>query len=326
MRVIVTGGAGYIGSAMVRMLGGSGHDVLVIDNLSRGHREALGGAELVQADLEDIDAVLSACLAFKPEACMHFAAHSLVSESVEQPFKYFTTNLAGGLNLLKGLDDAGCRLMVFSSTAAVYGVPEVVPIVEDSEAAPINPYGVTKLMFERVLEEISKAGGIRYASLRYFNAAGADIEGDLGEDHEPETHLIPRVIRAALGREDVATIYGTDYPTPDGTCVRDYIHVIDLCRAHLLALDRLSSGGSSAVYNLGNGNGFSVREVVEAVGRISGKDFAVVEAERRPGDPPELVASSEKIKAELGWRPGFSELDRIIDTAWQWHSSHPDGY
>ena len=326
MRTLVSGGAGYIGSVMVPMLIDGGHTVMVLDDLSSGHREAVKGVDLQVVDLVDPVSVRDACWQFKPDACLHFAAHSLVGESMLNPLKYFSANVGGGLNLLRAMVEVGCYLLVFSSTAATYGVPESVPIVEDSPAEPINPYGLSKLMFERVLAELSRINAIRYTSLRYFNAAGADLENGLGEDHTPETHLIPRVIAAALGKEPEATVYGTDYPTPDGTCVRDYIHILDLCRAHLLALNHLEGGGESGIYNLGNGNGFSVLEVIESVKRISGRGFEVVECGRRTGDPPSLVASSDRIREELGWEPAFKDLDEIVDTAWKWHGEHPDGY
>ena len=311
---------------MVPMLIDGGHTVMVLDDLSSGHREAVKGADLQVVDLVDPASVRDACWQFRPDACLHFAAHSLVGESMLNPLKYFRANVGGGLNLLRAMTEVGCYLLVFSSTAATYGVPESIPIVEDSPAEPINPYGWSKLMFERVLVELSRINAIRYTSLRYFNAAGADLENGLGEDHAPETHLIPRVIAAALGKEPEATVYGTDYATPDGTCVRDYIHILDLCRAHVLALEHLESGGESRIYNLGNGNGFSVLEVIESVKRISGRGFEVVESGRRTGDPPSLVASSDRIREELGWEPAFRDLDEIVETAWKWHREHPDGY
>ena len=326
MRVMVTGGAGYIGSVMVRVLEEDSHDVLVLDDMSKGHIQAAGGARLVRVDLEDRSAVNEACGTFRPEACMHFAAQSLVGESMEKPLKYFMANLSGSLNLLSGLVKAGCGKLVFSSSAAVFGAPECVPIAEDAATSPISPYGISKLAFEQVLAHVARAGDVSYASLRYFNAAGADLEHGLGEDHRPETHLIPKVIAAALGKERSVAIFGDDYPTPDGTCIRDYIHVRDLCQAHLLALGHLSSGGESGVFNLGNGSGFSVREVLESVRRVSGEDFSVVVEDRRPGDPPALVASSAKIRSVLGWKPSFTDIDGIVGTAWRWHSEHPDGY
>ncbi len=326
MKVLVTGGAGYIGSVAVGALSKAGHDVLVLDNLTKGHDVALRGAPLAVVDIREGAAVFETCSHFAPDACMHFAAVSLVGESVENPVMYYDVNLGGSINLLAGLAAAGCRAFVFSSTAATYGQPESTPIDEMSPTFPVNPYGHTKLAFERVLAECEPAIGLSYASLRYFNAAGADIDADLGEDHTPESHLIPLLIRAALGHTTYAEVLGTDYPTPDGTCVRDYIHVSDLAAAHLLALEYLLDGGPSAIFNLGNGSGFSVREVIESVKRISGREFEVVERPRRPGDPPELVASSERIARQLGWKPSFPRLDSIVETAWRWHSLHPGGY
>lgn len=326
MRVLVTGGAGYIGSVAARMLADGGHDVLVLDNLAKGHRQAVRGLVLEVADLEDPDSLLTVCNRFKPQACMHFAANSLVGESMTDPLKYFRSNVAGSINLATALIESGCGDLVFSSTAAVYGDAETVPITEAHPKRPINFYGLSKLMFEQALCAMDHAGQLRYVSLRYFNAAGADTAADLGEDHDPETHLIPRIIAAALGKEPRVEIYGTDYPTPDGTCLRDYIHVIDLARAHLLALERLEQTGESGIFNLGNGTGFSVREVIDMVKRVSGSDFEVVEGPRRDGDPPTLVASSDKIRDELGWEPRFPDLESIVGSAWKWHSKHPDGY
>lgn len=326
MKVLVTGGAGYIGSVMVAMLRDLDHEVMVLDDLSMGHREAAGGARLAVLDLLNGEEVMRLCRGFRPQACIHFAAKSLVAESVANPRKYFLCNVGGGLNLLEGLHACGCEVLIFSSTCAVYGIPDEFPISETEKTKPVSPYGHSKSMLEKVLFDLSRAGSLRYASLRYFNAAGADMEHDLGEDHHPETHLIPRIIAAALGREPEACIYGTDYPTPDGTCVRDYVHVTDLCRAHMLALDYLLDGGESSVYNLGNGRGFSVREVIDVVRDASGVDFEVQEMGRREGDPPVLVASSSKIIEELGWEPEFTELKDIVESAWVWHSSHPDGY
>ncbi|MDD5747650.1 MAG: UDP-glucose 4-epimerase GalE [Actinomycetota bacterium] len=326
MRILITGGAGYIGSCMLPMLSSAGHDVLVLDNLSRGHKEAVRAFDIEVVDLEDSQAIADICSRFKPEGCIHFAAVSLVDESMADPLKYFRVNLSGGLNLLRALVLSNCCLFVFSSTAAVYGIPQQVPISEEQECKPINPYGLSKLMFEKILLELDRAGILRFVSLRYFNAAGADLKSDLGEDHEPETHLIPNVIRAALGISNEVRIFGTDYPTKDGTCMRDYIHVKDLCRAHILGLERIASGEKSAIYNLGGGSGFSVREVIECVKRISGREFKVIEDKRRAGDPPVLVASSGKISKELGWVLEFKSLEEIVRTAWVWHSKHPDGY
>jgi UDP-glucose 4-epimerase len=326
MTWIVTGGAGYIGSVTSNMLAREGHEVLILDDLSKGHREAVRGFPLEQVDIEDKEAVESCCQRYEPEACVHFAARSLVGESVAQPLMYFRTNVLGTINLLGALVGAKCRLMVFSSTAAVYGEPPRSPIVESDPTEPINPYGVTKLAVERMLAELGRTGEIRHVALRYFNAAGADTEAGLGEDHDPETHLIPKVIASAQGREPRASIFGTDYPTPDGTCVRDYIHVLDLARAHVLGIEHLAGDGETGAFNLGNGEGFSVREVISAVEGVSGRGFPVVEEPRREGDPPVLVASSERIRSVLGWAPGSPGLEDIVGSAWQWHEAHPAGY
>src|SRR5450759_2116824 len=283
MRVLVTGGAGYIGSVAAHMMAGAGNQILVIRDSSKGHRRAVGDLDLEVLDIEDAAALRESCLRFKPEACLHFAARSLVGESRREPESYFRTNVEGTANLLGALAAAGCRRLVFSSTAAVYGEPARVPILETDPRDPINPYGSTKLAVEKMLEEMSRASDLRYASLRYFNAAGADVDAGLGEDHDPETHLIPKVIEAALGREPQAVIFGTDYPTPDGTCIRDYIHVKDLARAHVLALEHIDEEGGA--FNLGNGQGFSVRQVIDAVKKVSGREFEVVERPRREGDP-----------------------------------------
>lgn len=322
----MTGGAGYIGSVMVRMLLSRGHEVLVFDDLSRGHRRALLDAPLEIGNLTSLEDITKTCQSFMPEACMHFAAHSLVDESVRDPLKYIRDNPVGSLNLIRALCECSCRNLVFSSTCAVYGVPEKVPITEDEKTKPINPYGVSKLLIENALVELAKRGVLSFASLRYFNAAGADVENDLGEDHNPETHLIPRVIKAALGIEPEAVIYGNDYPTKDGTCIRDYIHISDLCQAHVLALEHLRNGGDSLLLNLGNGNGFSVREVIDSVRRISGIDFPVRVDKRREGDPPVLVASARRTHALLGWKPALPHIDQIVESAWIWHSRHPQGY
>ncbi|HEY5530733.1 MAG TPA: UDP-glucose 4-epimerase GalE [Candidatus Anoxymicrobiaceae bacterium] len=322
----MTGGAGYIGSVMVGMLLDADCDVLVVDNLSRGHQEAVPDVAMARIDLENLADLRASCLEFQPEVCMHFAGSSLVEESVRDPLKYLHGNLVGGLNLLRSLADSGCDRLIFSSSCSIFGIPESVPITEETPAQPINPYGLSKLLFENVLSEYAARDGVRFVSLRYFNAAGAFIERGLGEDHEPETHLIPRVIGAALGKEPQVIIYGTDYPTPDGTCIRDYVHVVDLCQAHLLAMEHLTQGGESRFFNLGTEKGYSVREVVDSVARVSGKEFPVVETERRPGDPPILVSSSRKIVLELGWKPRFIDLDQVVKTAYAWHSSHPEGY
>jgi len=324
MRVLVTGGAGYIGSVTAHMMAAEGFQVLVADNLSKGHRAAVGSLDLEVVDIEDAAQIAGSCRRFKPDACLHFAARSLVGESKLAPLDYFRTNVSGTTNLLEALIAAGCRRLVFSSTAAVYGEPARVPILETDAKEPINPYGQTKLVVEGMLEELERAGEMRYATLRYFNAAGADNDASLGEDHHPETHLIPKVIAAALGKEPVVFVYGTDYPTPDGTCIRDYVHVTDLARAHVLALERIDDEGGA--FNLGNGAGFSVRQVIEAVRKESGREFDVSEGPRREGDPSALTASSERISSVLGWRAEFPDIEGIVGSAWRWHSEHPDGY
>jgi UDP-glucose 4-epimerase len=325
MRILVSGGAGYIGSNMTAMLAAEGFEPVVFDNLSKGHRSAVGRAEFARGDLADYELVAETLKRYKVEAVMHFAASIDVRESVEEPLKYYQNNVSNTQTLLSAMEEAGVERLVFSSTAAVYGVPEKVPIREDSATAPINPYGETKLAAERLCHEHSQKGKLRYATLRYFNACGAGNNCALGEDHRPEGHLIPLAIRAAMGKASEVKIYGTDYPTEDGTCIRDYIHVEDLCRAHLLALKRLEEE-AELVYNLGNGNGHSVRQVIETVKKVSGKEFKVAESERRPGDPPVLTSDATKAINELGWKTEFTELERIVDTAWSWHNEHPDGY
>ncbi len=326
MRVLVTGGAGYIGSIVSWLLSDSGHEVLILDDLSTGHRKAVAGLGMVVLDLLDQGRVAEACRRFRPEGCMHFAAKSLVGDSMERPLEYFQNNLSGSINLFRALVESGCGNMVFSSSAAIFGEPKSVPIVEAAEQAPLNPYGHSKVMIERVLSELDRVGDMRHVSLRYFNAAGADTEHNVGEDHKPETHLIPNVIAAVLGTKPGVSVFGTDYPTKDGTCIRDYIHVVDLARAHLLALEHLSSGGPSERFNLGNGIGFSVRQVIDMVEQVSDRRFEVEDAPRREGDPPSLVASSKRIRSELGWEPAFEELRDIVKSAWTWHSANPGGY
>ncbi|MGE5553768.1 MAG: UDP-glucose 4-epimerase GalE [Betaproteobacteria bacterium] len=326
MRVLVTGGAGYIGSHAVKALRAAGHEVIVVDNLSRGHRPAVAGVPLIEADLLDRPA-LDWLLAEHPvEAVLHFAALSLVGESQQRPGRYALNNVAGTVTLLEAMVAAGCRLLVFSSTAAVYGAPPTMPITEDYPLDPTNTYGETKLFVERMLRRFDAAHGLRSISLRYFNAAGADPDGELGEDHDPETHLIPLVLETALGQRPAIEVFGTDYPTPDGTCLRDYVHVSDLAEAHLLALEALAAGAPTTAYNLGNGRGFSVREVIAAAERVTGRKITVREGPRRPGDPPALVASPARAEAELGWRPRYGDLETIIRTAWEWHRCHPQGY
>ncbi|MHC4365427.1 MAG: UDP-glucose 4-epimerase GalE [Planctomycetota bacterium] len=325
MRILVSGGAGYIGSNMTAMLAGEGFAPVVFDNLSKGHRGAVAAGEFVEGDLGDYELVVKVLREQKIEAVMHFAASIDVRESVEAPLKYYQNNVSNTQTLLSAMEASGVERFVFSSTAAVYGVPEKVPIREDSATEPINPYGETKLAAERMCHYQSQAGKLRYAALRYFNACGAGNGASLGEDHRPESHLIPRTIQAAMGKASEVRIYGADYPTADGTCIRDYIHVDDLCRAHLLALKKLDEE-SELVYNLGNGNGYSVKEVIETVKGVSGKDFKVVDGERRSGDAPVLTSDATKAVNELGWRTEFGDLERIVETAWRWHNEHPEGY
>ncbi len=325
MRVLVCGGAGYIGSNMTAMLAAKGHEPIVFDNLSKGHKSAIRQAEFAEGKLADYEVLVETLRKYKIEAVMHFAAFIEVGESVQTPLKYYQNNLSNTQNLLSAMEVVGVEKFVFSSTAAVYGMPNKVPITEDLQAQPINPYGETKLAIEKMCHWQSQAGKLRYAALRYFNACGAGDNCKLGEDHRPESHLIPLIIQAAMGKRADIKIYGTDYPTDDGTCVRDYIHIEDLCSAHLLALDKLGQE-RELVYNLGNGKGYSVKEVIETVKKVSGKDFKVVTTQRRPGDPPILTADATKAIKELGWKTEFAELEKIIATAWQWHSDHPDGY
>jgi UDP-glucose 4-epimerase len=320
--VLVTGGAGYIGSHAVLALQQAGFDVVVFDNLVYGHRDVVEDVlkvELVVGDTND-RALLDTVFASRPfAAVMHFAAYAYVGESVTAPDKYYRNNVTGTLTLLEAMVAASIKNFVFSSTCATYGVPNQVPIPEDHPQNPINPYGATKLMVERILADFDQAYGLRSVSFRYFNAAGADPEGRLGEDHNPETHLIPLVLFTALGRQDAISILGTDYPTPDGTCIRDYIHVTDLAQAHVLGLEYLLKGGDSQKFNLGNGNGFSVRDVIETARRVTGKAIPAIECDRRPGDPPALVGSAEKARALLGWNPQYADLTQILTHAWQWH-------
>jgi UDP-glucose 4-epimerase len=325
MRILVTGGAGYIGSHAVRLFLSRGHDVWVYDNLSEGHRRAVPAERLIVADLNEVQRLDHALLLHRIEAVVHFAAFTYVGESVRDPGKYYQNNLVNTLNLLECLRRHQVGRFVFSSTAATYGVPERVPIAEDEAQRPINPYGASKLAVERALADYAAAYGWGYAALRYFNAAGASPDGSIGEDHDPETHLIPLVLQAVLGRWPHIEVFGTDYPTPDGTCVRDYIHVEDLAEAHLLALEALQPG-KGLHYNLGIGRGYSVREVIRTAEEVTGKPVQVKEGPRRPGDPPVLVASSDRIQRELGWRPHYTELRAIVETAWNWHRTHLRGY
>jgi UDP-glucose-4-epimerase GalE len=325
MRILVTGGAGYIGSHAVRLFLSRGHDVWVYDNLSEGHRAAVPAERLIIADLAETARLDNALLMHRIEAVVHFAALAYVGVSVKDPGKYYQNNLVNTLQLMECMRRHGIGRLVFSSTCATYGVPERVPITEDEKQKPINPYGNGKLAVEWALADYARAYGWGYAALRYFNAAGASPAGDLGEDHDPETHLIPLVLQTALGQRPHIEVFGTDYPTPDGTCIRDYIHVDDLAEAHLLALERLEPG-KGLCYNLGTGRGYSVREVIRTAEEVTGKPVPVKEAPRRAGDPPELVASSAKVQRELGWKPRYPELRPILETAWNWHRSHPRGY
>lgn len=325
MKVLVCGGAGYIGSNMTAMLSKEGYEPIVYDNLSKGHKAAVKGVKLVRGDLSDFQKLSKTLKDHGIEAVMHFAAFIEVGESMQAPLRYYHNNLANTLTLLEAMEDAGVAKFVFSSTAAVYGMPTKVPIVEDLAKAPINPYGDSKWDVEKICQFQCRTGRLRYAALRYFNAAGAGANGTLGEDHNPESHLIPLIMKAAMGQRDNVKIYGTDYATPDGTCIRDYIHIEDLCSAHLLALRKLDSE-RELVYNLGNGTGFSVREVIETVKKVSGKSFKVVEEARRPGDPAVLTADASRAIKELGWKPRFPKLETIVETAWKWHNEHPHGY
>ncbi len=321
MHIFVTGGAGYIGSICVEELLALGHKVTIFDNLSEGHRLAVDPrATLVEGDLQTPGAVEAALRQAAPDAVMHFAANALVGESMENPSKYFRNNVYGGLNLLDAMVATGVKRFVFSSTCATFGPPERVPIDESLPQRPINPYGESKLMFEKILRWYDEIHGIRFVALRYFNAAGATEA--YGEDHRVETHLIPNILKVALGQKEHVEIYGTDYETPDGTCIRDYIHIVDLAQAHILAL----GVEKSAFYNLGTGGGTSVRKVIATCERVTGKPIRVVEKPRRPGDPPLLIAGSEKIKRELGWQPKYESIEKIIQSAWAWHVKHPHGY
>lgn len=325
MKVLVTGGAGYIGSHTVAELLAEGHAVITLDNLAKGHREAVLSGKFIKADLANRRALDEVFAKNRIDAVIHFAAYSLVEESVKNPQKYFRNNVEASANLIAVMLRHGVKKMIFSSTAAVYGEAKRMPIRESALAKPANPYGKTKLMVEKMLAACDKAYGLKYVSLRYFNAAGAHKSGKIGEDHSPETHLIPVVLQTALGQRPYVQIFGDDYKTKDGTCVRDYIHVADLAVAHILALHKLKSGWS-AIYNLGNSVGFSVREIIHAAERVTGKKIKVKIGRRRQGDPTTLIASSEKIKKNLGWRPKYQDINTIIETAWQWHRKHPRGF
>ncbi len=323
MRILVVGGAGYIGSHMVRELLDKGYDPVVFDSLVTGHDWAVPPDRLVRGDLADRETLVSAFSRYRPEAVMHFASFIEVGESVANPLKYYHNNVSNTVNLLTAMAEAGVRRFVFSSTAAVYGTPSAVPIPEDAPLHPENPYGRTKLMVEQMLEDCRRAWGLGYASLRYFNAAGAHLSGEIGEAHEPESHLIPIVLDVALGRREAVTINGEDYDTPDGTCIRDFIHVCDLSEAHTLALEALADrDGMAMTYNLGNGKGYSIKEVIEACRAVTDMPIPVKVGQRRPGDPSRLVAFSTRIMNDLGWRPHHDKLGEIIESAWRWHRKY----
>jgi UDP-glucose 4-epimerase len=325
MNVLVSGGAGYVGSHAARMLANAGHEVWVYDNLVFGHRGAVAPGRLIEGDLHDRPKLEEVLRAKKIDAVMHFAAFAYVGESVTDPGKYYHNNIVGTLSLMEAMRAVGVRRIVFSSTCATYGEPEGVPIRETQSQNPINPYGYTKLVIERALSDYAKAYKWGYAALRYFNAAGASADGDLGEDHDPETHLIPLVLQIALGQREHITIFGDKLPTPDGTCIRDYIHVDDLASAHISALERLEPG-TEFKCNLGTGQGTSVKEVVEACRRITGHPIPTVIAGPRAGDPPALVADASLARRELGWTPRFTSIAPIVESAWRWHRNHPNGY
>jgi UDP-glucose-4-epimerase GalE len=325
MRILVIGGAGYIGSHAVRFFLSRGHDVRVYDNLCYGHKRAVPTDRLIVGDLADTHRLDQVLVEHRIEAVVHFAALTYVGESVSQPARYWHNNVVNTLSLLDAMRRHGIQRFVFSSTCAIYGIPNQVPITEDESTKPISPYGQTKLVVEKALADYQHAYQLGYAALRYFNAAGASADGTIGEDHDPETHLIPLLFRAVQGQRGPVSVFGTDYPTPDGTCIRDYIHVDDLAEAHLLALEALTPG-KRLEYNLGTGTGYSVREVVKGVEEVTGKPVPLEMAPRRAGDPPALVAASQKVQRELGWKPRYTDLRSILETAWTWHRRHPDGF
>lgn len=329
MNVLVTGGAGYIGSHAVKRLLADGHSVTVVDNLDRGHRQAVPpAASFHHLDVRQTDKLTEVMRSRQIEAVLHFAALAYVGESVHEPLRYYDNNTVGSISLLRAMDAAGVRRLVFSSTCATYGEPppEKMPIVESTPQAPINPYGYSKLIFERVLLDYAASNkAFGFTALRYFNVAGSAADGSIGEDHTPETHIIPVILLTALGKREKVTVFGTDYPTPDGTCVRDYVHVEDLIDAHLVALAAITPG-SHAFYNLGIGRGYSVKEVIDSAKRVTGRNIPVEFGPRRAGDPPQLFANASKIAAGLGWKARYTELDPIVETAWRWFKNHPNGY
>ena len=326
MAILVCGGAGYVGSHCLEGLRQAGFDCIVVDNLTRGHRAAVGDTPLYVGDISDPVFMDQVFAEHSIEAVLHFAAASQVGESMKDPLLYYENNLCATVALLRAMERHDVKKIVFSSSAAVYGEPEITPIVEDSPKSPTNTYGETKLAMERLMHWCHTAYGLEYVSLRYFNACGADASGTIGEAHNPESHLIPLILQVPNGKREAISIYGTDYDTPDGTCIRDYIHVTDLAQAHILAVQYLQNGGESSIFNLGNGVGYSVREVIETARKVTGHPIPAVETPRRAGDPARLVASSEKAKAVLGWKPVHDSLEEIIASAWNWHQHHPDGY
>ncbi|GCF92292.1 UDP-glucose 4-epimerase GalE [Enterococcus florum] len=327
MAILVLGGAGYIGSHTVDRMINQGYDVVVVDNLLTGHRQAVHNkARFYQGDCRDRDFMREVFKVEPIEGVVHFAASSLVGESVENPLKYFNNNVVGMEALLEVMEEFDVKHIVFSSTAATYGEPEVSPISEDTPTNPKNPYGESKLMMEKMMKWCDEAYGMRYVALRYFNVAGAKSDASIGEDHDPETHLVPIILQVALGQRDYLTIFGEDYDTPDGTCIRDYVQVEDLADAHILALEYLKAGNASEVFNLGSNNGYSVKEMLDAARQVTNKEIPAVMGPRRAGDPSTLVASSEKAKNLLGWKPEYTDIQAIIKTAWNWHVQHPEGY
>ena len=326
MSILVTGGAGYIGSHCVAALIDRGVDVVVVDDLSKGHKTSLKGGRLYVGSVADKKFLQNVFEQESIEAVIHFAAFSLVGESMNIPEAYFRNNVTAGLSLIETMIEFKVPYLVFSSTAATFGEPERVPIEEDDRQVPTNPYGESKLIVEHMLKWCDQAHGLKYCALRYFNVAGARPDGSIGEDHRPETHLIPLILQVAQGKREKLSLFGTDYPTKDGTCIRDYIHVDDLIDAHILALDYLRAGNPSTAFNLGNGQGFSNREIIEAARRVTGHPIPVSEEDRRPGDPAVLIASSQKAMDVLGWAPKYTNVEDIISTAWNWHSTHPNGY
>ena len=325
MKILVVGGAGYVGSHAARMLDRAGHEVWVYDNLVYGHPGAVPTGKLIEGDLMDQAKLESVMKEKSIDAVMHFAAFTYVGESVEQPHKYYQNNVVATVSLLEAMRAVGVDRIVFSSTTATYGEPDAIPITEKEKQDPINPYGFTKLVIERALADYARAYNWGYAALRYFNASGASPDGDIGEDHTPETHLIPLVLQVALGQRDNITVFGNDYPTPDGTCIRDYIHVDDLGSAHVKALELLKPGEGLKL-NLGTGNGTSVRQLIDACRKVTGHEIPEVAGERRAGDPPELVADSSLAQKTLDWKPQYPDIESIVETAWRWHKSHPNGY